>query len=235
MDLETSSKHLLIDRVSFLDLSTLAPGQTDESVAAAENQTRDQTRIIFTHLPFELLPPNLLSCGARVVHVSRNPKDVLVSLFHHEKLLEAFYGNNGTVDDFGEAFLQGSNCYGNYFHMLRSAWKRRFEPNLKMVWYEDMKRDVVPVIKDLCAFLDVHLSEEKIRELEQVQKIDKFRARQVSSAGDKEGKEMYKKFFRKGQVGDWKNHFKVGFNERIDQWVELNLKELEGVKIQYEI
>ena len=231
VDLETSSKKLLIDRVHFLDLMILCPDDVD-SVTKVENWPKGERRIIFSHLPFELLPPRLLDT-AKVIHVAKNPKDVLVSLYHHEVLIEPFYGMNASFDDYAEMFIRGQTCFGSYFHMMRSAWERRFHPNLKTIWYEDMKRDIVPVIKDLCYFIGQPLTADKIRELEDAQGIKKFRERQVSSVDSEEQKEWYKKFVRKGQIGDWKNHFKVEFNERCDAWIKANMKDI-NIKIQYE-
>lgn len=43
-----------------------------------------ERRFIKTHLPFSLLPPNLIKKGCKVVYVARNPLDVLVSNYHHQ-------------------------------------------------------------------------------------------------------------------------------------------------------
>ena len=53
-------------------------------------------RIIKTHLPLDMLPPNLLDT-AKVIYVCRNVKDSCVSWFHHEKLLpvHSFPGSFG--------------------------------------------------------------------------------------------------------------------------------------------
>ena len=63
------------------------------------------------------------------------------------------------------------------------------------------------------------------------QDIKNFRERQVSSQKTEHEKERAKKFVRKGQVGDWKNHFKVAFNERCDAWIAGNL---EGMDICFQ-
>ena len=42
-------------------------------------------RIIKTHLPLSMLPPNLLDVS-KVVFVARNVKDVCVSFFHMEQI-----------------------------------------------------------------------------------------------------------------------------------------------------
>ena len=49
---------------------------------------QDQRRFIKSHLPLSLLPPNLLST-AKVIYVARNPKDAMVSFYHHHRLIES--------------------------------------------------------------------------------------------------------------------------------------------------
>lgn len=42
-------------------------------------------RFIKTHLPMKLMPHSVLTSGAKVVYVARNPKDVAVSYYHFSK------------------------------------------------------------------------------------------------------------------------------------------------------
>lgn len=51
----------------------------------AENMS--SPRHFKTHLPLSLLPPDLLSTS-KVIYVARNPKDVAVSYYHHNRLLK---------------------------------------------------------------------------------------------------------------------------------------------------
>ena len=44
----------------------------------------------------------------------------------------------------------------------QDAWQYKNRPNFKMMWYEDMKRDLITVIRDLTRFLGYHLTELKI-------------------------------------------------------------------------
>ena len=78
-------------------------------------------RVIKSHLPFEMLPPNLLDT-CKVIFVSRNPKDCCVSYYHH-------YGNfpgyawNGNFQDFAKMFIEGKTEYGGYWTMLKVYMK----------------------------------------------------------------------------------------------------------------
>ena len=46
---------------------------------------------------------------------------------------------------------------------------------MRFVWYEDMKRDLIPVIRDLSKFLGRHLTELKVLMLDDLLYIDNFR------------------------------------------------------------
>ncbi len=70
-----------------------------------------------THLPIDMLPPNLLDL-AKVVFVARNPMDCCVSFYHHERLVPK-QGFSGTFDQYAELFRNGRNPTGDYFYHLK--------------------------------------------------------------------------------------------------------------------
>ena len=198
---ETKSKEEPLEKRSpFLEYAMLNPGMTDETFTMVDNMPRDKPRLIKTHLPFEVLPPKLLDI-AKVIFVCRNPKDAMVSGYHHVQLMKMVFGYVGTFDQMAEMFIEGKTTYGGYWLMLKSGWSRRYHPSLKLLWFEDMKRDLVPIIKDLCNFTGYQLTPEKVNELDKIVHIDRVRARGVESAPE-DKKEIVRNFFRKGKTGD---------------------------------
>lgn len=63
-------------------------------------------RFIKTHLPFHLLPLQLRTQKkeAKIIYVTRNPKDACISFYHHHKMFE---GYKGEFEKFCELFLDG--------------------------------------------------------------------------------------------------------------------------------
>ena len=70
-------------------------------------------RMFFTHLPFDMLPPCLsgATMACKVICVARNPKDIAMSYYHHQKS-DPFLNYKGTWHEFFELFIAGKGRYG---------------------------------------------------------------------------------------------------------------------------
>ena len=113
------------------------------------------------------------------------------------------------------------------FFCFQTAWKYKDHPNMKIMWFEDMKKDLISKIKELSNFLGYHLTELKVLQLDDLLYIDNFRKTLVEA---NDGSKMYEKFVRKGQVGDWKNYFNEENTKIWDKWIADNLK---GTSIKF--
>ena len=175
--------------------------------------------MIKSHLPLEFLPPGLLDT-CKVVYVARNPKDTAVS-FYHMALDSPILWYKGTLEQYLDLFIDGLNLFGPYFYHLLGGWKLRDHPNVKFLWFEDMKRDQKAAIKSLCDFLEHPLSEDQVDMLENYISFDNMKKN--SNATPVAGIQMPGEFLRKGKVGDWKNHFNAEMLERWETWIEENI------------
>lgn len=235
-------KHHLWGRSPFLDMCVLNIAEIDtstpcgqmmhriirESVQWARDQPAEQPRIIKTHLPLNLLPPNLLNT-AKVVYVARNPRDCCVSYYHHQTLFDEGYRFTGEFEDFARLFREGMLNYGDYWSHLKTAWANRSHANFKMIWYEDIVRDRLGVIGELSAFTGFELPREKVEELGDMLRVDNFRRHHAEGAGEDEfNRGRMEKFVRKAKVGDWMSAFSdVGEAEmrRWDEWIRRHLQD----------
>ena len=59
-------------------------------------------------------------------------------------------------------------------------------------------------------------------------RIDRFRQRLVDSTKDESRREMTARFIRKGQTGDYKNHFSPELEEKCNEWIK---RKMEGTDI----
>lgn len=91
---------------------------------------------------------------------------------------------------------------------------------MKIIWFEDMRKDLITVIRDVSKFLGRHMTELKILQLDDHLYIDNFREIITEGFG---GEESMRKFIRKGKVGDWKNHFTAENSKIWDDWIASHL------------
>jgi len=221
------AKIMLFERTPFIEMEGLlseeiSKGQTfpDWMVKSVEYTANlPSPRVIKTHLPFEFLPPKLLDT-CKVIFVCRNPKDTCVSFYHHHGLFPDYKMKPGKFSEFANLFLKGTLEYGSYWTMLKSAWKYKDHPNMKIVWFEEIKEDMMKVIREISKFIGYHMTEYKILKLDDHLYIDNFRQLLVEGSGD----ESMKSFIRKGKVGDWKNYFNEENNQVWDKWIAENLE-----------
>ena len=225
-DPQLAAQQPLTVRSPFLEMESLTDekdtkldDKTINALDTAENMK--SPRVIKTHLPIDMLPPDLLD-KARVVFVARNPMDCCVSFYHHEKQIPQ-QGFAGSFQQYAELFRNGKNPMGNYFYHLLSGWSRRNHPNLKFVWFEDMKSDIGKIIDEMSLFLKSPLSSESKKSgLISHLHIDNFRKN--SSVNMKTSYENGT-FIRKGSVGGWKQHFDDEIVRDWKVWIEERTKE----------
>lgn len=109
-------------------------------------------RILKTHLRHELLRP---PPDSRILYVTRDASDSLLSFFHHRCLREGFQL------DF-DAYVRGA-LVGNFWSThLTSWWPHRKDPNVLHVRYEDLSADLEGGIRRIAAFLGIPIQEERL-------------------------------------------------------------------------
>ncbi|MCL4142612.1 UNVERIFIED_CONTAM: hypothetical protein GTU68_029526, partial [Idotea baltica] len=117
-------------------------------------------RTIKTHLPFSLLNPNILDT-CKVVYVAREPKDVVVSLFHYCRKV-TIHGYVGSLESFIDHFVNDTLICSPYWTHVKEAWMRRKHPSLHFIYYEDLKANPKAEISRLQQFLGTNLDDDQI-------------------------------------------------------------------------
>lgn len=107
-------------------------------------------RTFSTHLP---LSSYKITEEGKYVYVARNPWDVCVSFFHMCTNLSRYEFQDGTFEDFVDAFLAGDFGYGDYFEHVASGYALRNEHNVFFVTYEQLKKDARGIVLRLAYFL----------------------------------------------------------------------------------
>ncbi|KAK3865768.1 hypothetical protein Pcinc_028652 [Petrolisthes cinctipes] len=116
-------------------------------------------RIIKCHFPLEILPPHLLE-KVKVVYVTRNPKDMIVSYYHLLKYL-TFFNYKGSLEKHAKEVISDEAMFGPFWRHVHQAWEKRYHPNLHFIFYEDLKKDIMGELGKLSDFVGINLTEQQ--------------------------------------------------------------------------
>ena len=112
-------------------------------------------RVIKTHFGADRVP---WSDDARYVVVLRDPKLVVESAYHFfVGNFTAIFRGEVPAERFLEVWLSGSFVGGDWAEHVASWWRLRDRPNVVVLTYARMKRDLPGVLDELCAFADLEL------------------------------------------------------------------------------
>ncbi|XP_064615619.1 sulfotransferase 1C2-like [Liolophura sinensis] len=192
-------------------------------------------RVIKTHLPYSMIPRHLQQHSCKTVVVFRNPKDLCVSYYHFYKSSSSMGNFQGSWEEFFEMFMTGHVDHGSWFDYTKSWWEVKDNPNVKVTFYEDMKRDLRKEVVELCSFLGKPLSNEIIDDIVRHCGFESMRRNPMTNHEDvySINKEI-SPLMRKGTVGDWKNYFTVAQNELADYFYRRHLGDT-GLQFTYEL
>ena len=182
-------------------------------------------RILNSHLPIDMLPPDLIKTKPKTIYVIRNYKDITVSLYNFITSLQ-HYNYDGKWEDWLELHLDKQQHLQDYFSYVQQ-WEDVIQNGdlpIHVVYYEDLKSDTCKEIKRIAEFLGVELSDSLLKEITENSKFDAMKAKYSSDALSTV---VFKKgtgFFRKGEVGDWKNWYTKAQNERVNDIIQENME-----------
>ncbi|KAF3438029.1 hypothetical protein FNV43_RR20785 [Rhamnella rubrinervis] len=202
--------------------------QDDDSISS--HRALPSPRLFATHFPYSLLPEIVTtsSSGCRFVYICRNPKDVLVSKWLFMSKSRPKELPNLSLEEAFELFCRGVSHFGPYWDHVLGYWKASLESPNKVLFlkYEDMKNDPVVHVRRLAEFIGKPFSAEEerngaVEEIIRLCSFENLSNLEVNKGGmQKFSPEIAvdkSNFFRKGQVGDWKNYLTEEMAKRIDQ------------------
>ncbi|KAI3896819.1 hypothetical protein MKX03_028325 [Papaver bracteatum] len=187
------------------------------------------SRLIATHVPYPSLPESIKSCiNCKVVYLCRNPKDNFISLWHFINKLRALQKDIShsapmSIEEALEFFCSGVSIFGPFWDHILGYWKESIENPHRVLFlkYEDLKKEPKTQAKRLAEFIGYGFSvdEESNGVIEETLHLCSFQHLKdldVNKNGTSRGKFKNIEFYRKGEVGDWKNHLTPLMVERLD-------------------
>ncbi|MGZ5863350.1 MAG: sulfotransferase domain-containing protein [Methyloceanibacter sp.] len=171
---------LLFDGAEGLEVARMSPWldlrvpPKEVKLAAVEAQTH--RRFIKTHLPVDAL---VFSPRAKYLYIGRDGRDVIWSMYnHHVNANEDWYralnespGRVGPpipkppkdIRQYFREWLEGDGYpFWPYFENVRSWWEVRDLPNVLMLHFADLKRDMEGGIRTIASFLEVDVDEARL-------------------------------------------------------------------------
>jgi hypothetical protein len=174
-------------------------------------------RLFNSHLPHSLMP-GVSPRRGKFVCVVRNPKDVAVSFFHHDRSKNDY---EGTWDQYFERFLAGEVHFGRVFEHVRGWWDAaRSNDAVTVVTFEAMKTDLRNVARYVAEFIGVDASPTLLDQVvagsgfSVMASNPKTNLSWVPQRPDRPG------HYRRGVVGDWRSYFDAEQEARFDMACE---------------
>ena len=187
-------------------------------------------RIGFTHMRYDYLPQGVKDGRAKVVHISRNPLDVVVSYFHFSKYNQAFGPYTGTWEEFFDAFIEGNVFWGGWYEYMTSFLKQRNQSNILFIKYEDFLENPQKIIYDLSVFLGMEQTDGVINKISERVSFKSLQSNQHLKIVNNHI--IKDKFFRKGIIGDWVNYFTPEQEHKMSKFIK-KIQDETGVVFRY--
>ncbi|CAL9248765.1 unnamed protein product [Arabidopsis halleri] len=215
------------DLVPFLELELYANSQIPDL-------TKFPSPMIFsthTHLQALREATTKASSPCKIVYVCRGIKDTFVSGWHYRNMLHRTKMDQATFELMFDAYCRGVLLYGPYWEHVLSYWKGSLEDkeNVLFMKYEEIIEEPRIQVKRLAEFLKCPFTaeEEECGSVEEILKLCSLRNLsnlEVNKKGTTRIGLDSQIFFRKGEVGDWKNHLTPQMAKTVDEIIECRLR-----------
>ncbi|XP_059642403.1 flavonol sulfotransferase-like [Cornus florida] len=191
-----------------------------------------------THIPYTSLPASITSAGCKIVYIYRDPKDVFVSFWC---FLAEGKDTEISLEETFDQFCKGVSGFGPYWDHVLGYWKASLEMPERVLFlkYEEMKKETLFHVKQLAQFMGYPFSSEEesqgaVKKIIDLCSFENLSNLEVNKTGKHNEHTPFaienKAFFRKGKVGDWKNHLTAEMIHRIDQ---ITAQKLHGTGLTY--
>ncbi|XP_028287645.1 sulfotransferase 1C2 [Parambassis ranga] len=186
-------------------------------------------RLIKTHLPFQLVPPGFWENKCKVIYVARNAKDNLVSYYFFDQMNKT-QPEPGPFDGYIHKFMRGELGWGSWYDHVKGYWLEREKKNILYLFYEDMKENPQREVERIMRYLDVSVSDEAVRQIVELTSFKNMKENPMANYScipSPVFDQSISPFMRKGEVGDWTNHFTAEQSKVFDEDYDKQMRDLD--------
>ncbi|KAG8079795.1 hypothetical protein GUJ93_ZPchr0007g4236 [Zizania palustris] len=181
-------------------------------------------RLLNTHIAYSLLPETVTTDGCcKVVYIYRDPKDMVVSLYHFHRRLQP----DLSFADMFDSVLDGTVPNGPVWDHVLGYWHASVARPDRVLFlkYEDLLQNTDEHVRKLAEFMGRPFSAAEeaagiVASIVDLCSFDKMKNLEVNKTGAIVGKFKsiaHDAFFRKGITGDWVNHMSPKMASRLDE------------------
>lgn len=208
-----------------------------KEVKLPEVEAQQHRRFIKTHLPVDALT---FSPKAKYIYIGRDGRDVVWSMYNHhatanEFWYEALNDTPGLVGPrierpsdsvhqyFNEWFERDGHPFWPFWENIRTWWEIRNLPNVTLLHFNDLKRDMPGEIRRIAAFLEIPVDEAKWNDILTHCSFDYMKANATKSVplGGAFWDGGAQNFIHKGVNGRWTDTLKpkesAAYEERAEK------------------
>lgn len=197
-----------------------------KAIKIPEINAQPHRRFLKTHLPVDALR---FSEKARYIYIARDGRDVVWSMYNHHANANALWydllnntpGRVGppiepppadTVTYFRDWMERDGHPFWPFWENIRSWWAIRDLPNVKLIHFSELKRDMPGMMRQLAAFIGADVKDENWPAIEEYcsfdwMKSNATKATPLAGAFWDAGAET---FINKGINGRWQNELSEG-------------------------
>lgn len=182
----------------------------------------ESPRIFKTHLPVDILPNNALK-DSKIVYVLRNPKDVTISSFEFNRNCTQSKMNQN-LQEYIESFKNGKLFYGPWWEHVDGYTSK---PNIHVIHYEGLLKNTKDELRLLCKFLGKEMSDEKLDSIQEWCSFDSMKNNPMVNHEWEKDCGVFNpeaNFYRKGQAGNWLEHFTITQSKEYDALIKKKLQ-----------
>ncbi|EGD78102.1 hypothetical protein PTSG_08980 [Salpingoeca rosetta] len=168
----------------------------------------------------------------KMIFVTRNPKDTMVSMYHHMKNKKT-WSFAGSWDDFFYNKIMQNTIESNNFFDWHLPWWERYKsgqvPRALWLHYEDIIADMPGSVRKIADFMGKDVSDETVAEVARMSTLDSMKKNPLAdckwiTASEHATEQGDAQHLRRGGKGNWKDVFTVRQNEIFTRYCDERLK-----------